>query len=92
MVMTLRKEIIALLENEQLTAREISQAVHITVKEVYGHLEHISRTRRGAFGMQPAQCLACGFVFAKRTKVTSPSRCPICKSEHIQDPYFFCKG
>ena len=89
--MTLRKEIIELLSVEELTARDISQAVHIPEKEVYVHLTHIQRTLRGAFGIKPAQCLACGFEFKKRKAVRCPSRCPLCKSEHIQEPVFYCK-
>jgi len=89
-VKTLRKEIIALLYDGEWTAQDISQAVHISQKEVYGHLEHIQRSLRGSFMIKPAECLACGFTFTKRTSVRSPSRCPLCKNEHIKDPYYCC--
>ena len=90
MAKTLRKEIIALLQDGEWTAQDISQAVHISQKEVYGHLEHIQRSLRGSFMIKPAACLACGFTFTKRTSVRSPSRCPLCKNEHIKEPIYFC--
>ena len=90
MAKTLRKEIIALLQDGEWTARDLSQAVHIPQREVYVHLEHIQRSLRGLFMIKPAQCLACGFTFTKRTAVRSPSRCPLCKNEHIQEPFYYC--
>jgi hypothetical protein len=89
--MTIRKEIIEFLRTGERTAKDISQAMHVPEKEVYIHLEHISRSLRGDFGIGPAECLGCGFKFSKRRAIRPPSRCPICKSEHIQDPTFFCK-
>lgn len=90
--MTKRKEIMELLVAERWSAQAISRSVHVTEKEVYVHLEHISKTRRGTFGIQPAECLTCGFVFKKRDRLRSPSRCPLCKSEHITEPRFFLKN
>ena len=51
MAKTLRKEIIALLQDGEWTAQDISQAVHISQKEVYVHLEHIQRSLRGSFNL-----------------------------------------
>jgi len=87
--MTIRREIVQLLAQGEWTAGEISRAVHIPQKEVYAHLEHIMRSLRGSFRMVPAECLACGFRFSKRKSVQPPSRCPLCRSEHIQDPAYF---
>jgi predicted Zn-ribbon and HTH transcriptional regulator len=78
-----------LLTQGEWTAGEISRAVRIPQKEVYAHLGHIMRSLRGAFRMVPAECLACGFKFSKRKSVQSPSRCPLCKNEHIKDPAYF---
>ena len=89
MPMTIRREIMQLLTQGEWTAGEISRAVHIPQKEVYAHLEHIMRSLRGEFRMVPAECLACGFTFSKRKSVQSPSRCPLCKNEHIKDPAYF---
>jgi hypothetical protein len=89
--MTIRREIMRLLYQGEWTAGEISRAVRISQKEVYPHLEHIMQSLRGDFSIVPAQCLACGFIFGKRKAVRSPSRCPLCKSEHIQDPAYYCR-
>ena len=89
--MTIRKEIIELLCTGEWTTKDISQAVHIPQKEVYIHLEHIFKSIKGAIGIRPPECLACGFKFTKRKNVRSPSRCPLCKSEHIKEPKYFYK-
>ena len=87
--MTIRKEIIALLSHGEWTAKDISQAMHIPEKEVYSHLEHVGRSLRGTLGIKPPRCLTCGFTFSKRRAVHAPSRCPLCKNEHIKEPLFF---
>ncbi len=87
---TVRKDIVEMLCAEEWTARDISKAQHISEKEVYDHLDHIKRSLKGAFKIKPAVCLACGFRFSKRNIVKPPSRCPVCRAEHIQDPRFSC--
>ncbi len=82
---------IELLDNKEMSAREISQTIKIREKEVYGHLSHIARSitaQRKKLMIIPAECLECGFVFEKRKRFTRPSRCPRCKSEHIQNPVY----
>lgn len=88
---TARREIIELLGQEELTARDISQFLGIAEKEVYGHLEHTSRSA-AAKGVKlivtPAACLACGYVFRDRKRLTRPGRCPKCKGSHLKSPAF----
>jgi predicted Zn-ribbon and HTH transcriptional regulator len=74
-----------------LTARELSARVGIPEKQVAGHLEHLARSLRAArerLGVEPARCQACGFVFRKRDRLTRPSRCPVCRGEHLDAPRF----
>ena len=88
---TIRKEMILLLGNNEMDARAISSAVGVGEKEVYTHLSHIARSvkhQRKKLIIKPAVCLGCGYVFEKRKRFTRPSRCPICKSEHIQSPMY----
>jgi len=89
---TIRQEIIVLLEeNTPVTAKDISAEVRIPEKEVYGHLEHIQKSLNKTgqqLHIKPAECLKCGFVFAKREKFKTPGRCPVCHEEHIQEPLF----
>ncbi|MBI5196284.1 MAG: transcriptional regulator [Nitrospirae bacterium] len=88
---TLRHGIIALIEGNALTAKEISAAIKISEKEVYEHLEHIRMTlnrhdRR--LSVSPAECKKCGFIFEKREKLKKPGKCPECKGESIYYPVF----
>jgi transcriptional regulator len=88
---TIRKEMIQLLRDQELSAREISSAVGIGEKEVYTHLSHIARSvkhQRKKLIIKPAECFGCGYAFEKRRRFTRPSRCPICKSEHIRNPMY----
>jgi predicted Zn-ribbon and HTH transcriptional regulator len=88
---TIRKEMILLLGHKEMGAREISSVVGIGEKEVYMHLSHIARSvkhQRKKLIITPAECLGCGHVFEKRKRFTRPSRCPICKSEHIRNPMY----
>jgi hypothetical protein len=91
---TIRQQIIAVLEHGPCDARDISQEVGISEKEVYTHLPHASKSvaQKGKkLHIQPPECLACGFVFSKRSRFTRPGRCPKCKSQRIKNPYFEVK-
>jgi len=62
-------------------------------KEVQGHLAHIARSVAAAGGperfvVEPSSCINCGFVFKKRDRLKTPSRCPICASEEITETRF----
>ena len=62
---------------------ELSQALGVTEKEVYAHLGHIQRSAVAAgaeFVVTPSECLACGYVFADRRRLTRPGRCPRCRA------------
>lgn len=90
--LTTRRQIILLLQQERLGARELSQAVGLPEKEVYGHLEHIARTAcRLGYRLETepkAACLACGFIFKERQRLTPPGRCPKCRATHLSEPLF----
>ena len=92
---TTRHAITALLGEGPVSAKDISTLAHLPEKEVYSHLEHIRRSLH-AFGtvlkVTPAECRSCGFVFAKRDRMTSPGKCPVCRSEAIFDPLFSLRG
>lgn len=89
---TIRKEIMGILEDEPITAREISEKLRIAEKEVYFHLEHVRKSVEQSgqrLTVEPAACTDCGFRFNKRDKMKPPGRCPVCKSESIRPPSFF---
>jgi predicted Zn-ribbon and HTH transcriptional regulator len=90
-MVTMRQEIMTLLSEGEYGAKDISKIIRISEKEVYTHLEHISRSLKSQkmrLKITPAVCLACGYKFEARDRFSSPGRCPKCKGEHIQDPKY----
>jgi predicted Zn-ribbon and HTH transcriptional regulator len=88
---TVRHAVIGLIRDQPLSAKEISGQVHVTEKEVYGHLEHIRlsiQASGGVLEVTPAECRACGFAFTKRGRLTPPGKCPVCRHEAIFEPLF----
>ncbi len=88
---TVRQEIIAALSEGPCSARDLSAAAGVPEREIAGHLEHIQKTLSQSgrhLTIQPAECKKCGFVFAKREKLTRPGKCPVCKGESIREPLF----
>ena len=88
---TIRKQLIACLSEHEASGRELSKIVGISEKEVYEHLPHIARTvnaQRKKIIITPSQCLSCNYIFKDRKRFSPPSRCPQCKSEHLQDPVY----
>ena len=89
---TIRQQIIDLLSQGEMDARELSREVGIREKEVYDHLGHISRSlaaKGKSLNIRPAQCLSCGYEFKNRRRFTRPGRCPRCKKTHLQSPAFY---
>jgi transcriptional regulator len=79
------------LRGDILTARDISARLSLREKDVYHHLEHIRHSIHGkgeTLQVTAAECRTCGFVFAKRERLTPPGKCPLCRGEAISDPLF----
>ncbi|MFZ5994889.1 MAG: transcriptional regulator [Thermodesulfobacteriota bacterium] len=87
---TVRHAIISLLVGQPFSARGISVELKISEKEVLYHLEHIRIGRKDGEHLliTPATCKKCGFEFRKRERLTKPGKCPVCRSEQIQEPRF----
>ena len=88
---TVRQQIMQLLINKEMCAREISQTLRIREKEVYDHLSHIAHTvstQQRRLVVRPFRCLACGYLFQNRKRFTRPSRCPRCKRSYVQEPTY----
>lgn len=91
---TIRQGIINLLSSEELTLRDLSQALSLQEKEIVDHLKHIEHSlqRLGKrLIISPYKCLTCGYVFEKRSRFAKPGRCPNCKKSHIRVAQFFIK-
>ena len=92
---TVRQRMIDMLESEAMTALDLSQAVRVTEREVIRHLAHIAKSvvrQRRRLEVTPSTCLACGFTFTKRTRLTRPGRCPRCRRSRIDHPVFRIVG
>jgi len=88
---TIRQQIIELLTDAEMDARDLSREVKIKEKEVYGHLAHIARSlaaKGRRLAIRPSECLKCGYVFKDRKRFTPPGRCPRCKQSHLVNPSF----
>jgi predicted Zn-ribbon and HTH transcriptional regulator len=89
---TIRQQIIELLADRQMDARELSGEVGIKEKEVYEHLTHIARSlaaKGSKLTIRPSECLACGYVFKDRRRFTRPGRCPRCRESHLTSPVYY---
>jgi len=86
---TIRQRIAEALERECLDLRELSQRLGIKEKEVLDHLQHVAKSLRPRrLSIEPAHCNRCSFSFRKRTRLSTPGHCPLCKSESISPPRF----
>ena len=89
---TLRQKMAEALKKECLDMRDLSRLFGIKEKEVLDHLEHIAKSAGSKrFVIEPACCKECGFSFKKRTRLSTPGRCPVCKSESVSPAIFRIK-
>lgn len=84
---TRRQQIAEVLRAGLSTVTEIAKKVGMPIKSVVEDLQHVRRsvTHAERWIVEAATCLECGFVFRGRDRLNCPSRCPICRSEDIQD-------
>ena len=90
--LTIRQQLMQLLTGTQRSARELAGMIGAPERQIEEHLAHVVRslardsTRR--FLLDPSRCHDCGFVFRERARLTTPGRCPTCRSEAIAPPRF----
>jgi predicted Zn-ribbon and HTH transcriptional regulator len=89
---TPRQRIIDVIIGTRLSSRQLAQILGIRERQVEEHLSHvvktITRDTTKRFILDPAFCQDCNFVFRNRRRLTSPSRCPQCRSEGIHAPRY----
>lgn len=88
---TTRQHLIDLLSAGSCGARELSQLLHQSEKEIYDHLQHIERSLKPGgkrLVIEPSICLSCNFVFADRKRPQPPGHCPHCRKTHIRRPRY----
>lgn len=87
----MREALADALRRAPATARELSVEVGVRERDVPEHLAHLARSleaRGEALHVEPAACVACGYVFRKRDRLGRPSACPACRSTRIDPPVF----
>ncbi len=73
------------------TARDLSAAVGVRERDIAEHLAHLSRSLSHdgeRLVVEPASCVACGYRFSDRIRLTRPGACPRCRSTRIDPPVF----
>lgn len=89
---TPRQRIIDLIAGTRLSSHQLAQMLGIPERQVEEHLTHvvktIARDKTRRFILDPARCQDCDFVFRDRIRLTSPCRCPHCRSEAIAAPRY----
>jgi transcriptional regulator len=88
---TARQALRAALSDTPRSAKELSGLAGLREKEVLEHLEHLERSLKHEgekITVVPPRCLACGFAFRQRDRLSKPSRCAQCKSERIEAARF----
>ncbi|APG26786.1 transcriptional regulator [Syntrophotalea acetylenivorans] len=92
---TLRQQIVAVLQQRSVSAKDLSMEIGMPEKQVYDHLEHIRRSfkKQGkSLRIEPARCKKCGFIFEKRQRFHKPGKCPACRGQAIEEPRFSLLG
>jgi predicted Zn-ribbon and HTH transcriptional regulator len=90
--LTVRQQLMHLLTGARHASRDLAALIGAPERQIEEHLAHVVRslakdaTRR--FVLEPSRCHDCGFVFRERTRLTTPGRCPACRSEAIAPPRF----
>lgn len=87
----MRQRIIERLTAGELSFEELRRELEVPARALEDDLRHVERSLRhgsARLRVDPARCLACGFVFTNRAprRFQAPSRCPRCRSERIAEP------
>jgi predicted Zn-ribbon and HTH transcriptional regulator len=92
---TLRDALRRALRAGPATAKDLSAEVGLREKDVAEHLAHLARSlehRGERLVVEPASCVACGYAFQDRARLTRPGACPACRSTRIDPPVFRIEG
>ncbi len=89
---TIRQVLATLLETGEYSARELARELDLTPREVEEHLFHLQRSLKPRLRVTPARCRGCGYTFSGRERLAAPGRCPRCRQQRIQGPWFHLKA
>ena len=85
---TRRQQLARALKDAPASLYDLADVFNLKLKTAEAEVQHAARSSAPARLRveQPAECLACGFVFRERRRLTAPSRCPRCRSESTTAP------
>lgn len=91
---TRRQQLAELLRKQKMTISEMAFYFETHPRNILEDLKHIEKSvaSEEKLTMLPSRCEECDFVFKKRRRFQTPSRCPQCRSEKILDPSIFIKS
>ncbi|MBU4564241.1 MAG: hypothetical protein KMY53_19385 [Desulfarculus sp.] len=88
MPLTIRQTIAQMLTQGPWSALELAGELLLTRREAEEHLSHLRRSLGKDLKVTPAQCRACGYLFSDRRRLDAPGRCPACRGQRIDGPWF----
>jgi predicted Zn-ribbon and HTH transcriptional regulator len=92
---TVRESLRRALRGAPATAHDLSALAGIREKDVAEHLAHLARSLPHTgerLAISPASCIACGYRFSDRGRLTRPGACPSCRSTRIDPPLFWIEA
>ncbi|UIO98448.1 transcriptional regulator [Halobaculum sp. CBA1158] len=86
---TTRERIADALRAQPRDASALAAEFDVTRAAVYDHIEHVSRSvpEGQQLLVAPPECRDCGFD-GFDDRINTPSRCPKCKGENVEEPTF----
>lgn len=89
---TIRQTLMEMLGRGEFSALDLARTLLLTQREIEEHLPHLARSLGKRLRVRPAQCRLCGHVFARRSRLDTPGRCPVCRGELVEGPWFHLTG
>jgi predicted Zn-ribbon and HTH transcriptional regulator len=86
--LTLRQTMAVMLNEHKMSLRDICAALDLQPSEALSHITHLKKSLKKEFKIEPAWCRGCGFRFKQRTRLDTPGRCPQCKGQRVEGPWF----
>jgi transcriptional regulator len=86
--MTNRRTLIALLAAGPRTPSSVARQLGLNRRDIDDELGHALQSARAAGHrviIEPAACVACGFLFAETT-LHKPGKCPSCRGTRLREP------
>jgi len=91
--MTRRQEITEVLKQRHWAPKELAEHFDAPLMEIIEDLEHIKNSTQSPYIFKhiPSKCTKCGFLFKGRSRINTPSKCPSCHSESIEEGKYFIR-